>query len=186
MWFDLVRYRPVTMTEAELIGLTFAEVYQTQAPRVYAYCLSQVGNPVDAEDLAADVFAAAFAAYSRVRPSSSGVQPWLIRIAHNACVDHLRRTRRRAFASWFTNGRNPEPASPIDVERDAVLRDELRFVLSRMCRLRRRDQLLVGLRVAADLSYAEIGEVLGISEHAATMGVRRALERLRHLCEEAA
>jgi hypothetical protein len=42
-----------------------------------------------------------------------------------------------------------------------------------------RDRVLVGLRVAGDLSYAEIGAVIGASEHAAMTATRRAVQRLR-------
>jgi RNA polymerase sigma-70 factor, ECF subfamily len=172
------------VTDANLRMATFAEVYRAHVVRVYAYCLSQVRNPADAEEIAAEVFASAFAAYDRVRPNSDGVQAWLIRIAHNAVIDHLRRTRRHSVVGLFSAGGFHELASDVDVERETLAREELRFVVARMRRLKQRDRLMVGLRVAADLSYAEIGALLDISEHAATMGVHRALQRLRRLCGE--
>jgi DNA-directed RNA polymerase specialized sigma24 family protein len=67
------------------------------------------------------------------------------------------------------------------VEGQALLREELRHTLGVMRRLSARDRVLVGLRLAADLPYAEIGSVLGISEHTATVATRRAIQRLRAL-----
>jgi RNA polymerase sigma-70 factor (ECF subfamily) len=50
--------------------------------------------------------------------------------------------------------------------------------------LRRRERELIGLRVAADLSYRDIGAILGISEDAAKVATHRALTRLRAHLEE--
>jgi RNA polymerase sigma-70 factor (ECF subfamily) len=164
--------------------LPFEDLYRRYAPPVYRFCLSQVRDPSDAEDLAADVFAAAFVAYERTRPDVDRVLPWLLRIARNGAIDHHRRqaTRRLTTARWFQRN-GPHESSPADVEREVTLRSELREVLDRCQRLKARDRTLIGLRVAADLSFQEVGEVLGISEHAATMATKRALRRLRELYE---
>jgi len=157
----------------------FDEVYRTHATRVYRYCLSQVGNPIDAEDLTAEVFASAFAAYPAARLADGVVLPWLLRIARNEVIDHRRRrTRRSALLTRFFGG-GSEVDHAVDVESEVVLRDELRQVLAAMGQLSERDRALIGLRLAAGLPYAEIGEVVGISEHAATVATQRALQRLR-------
>jgi RNA polymerase sigma factor (sigma-70 family) len=68
------------------------------------------------------------------------------------------------------------------VEGEVVLRDEVRRALAAMTHLSDKDRTVIGLRIAAGLPYAEVGAVLGISEHAATMACKRALARLqRHL-----
>lgn len=162
----------------------FDEVYRRCAQPVYRFCLSQVRDPTDAEDLAADTFAAAFTAYERTRPDADGVLPWLLRIARNGAVDHHRRqSRRSALLDRFrrTGGRD---VAPTDVEREIVVRAELRELLARCQRLSVKDRTLIGLRVAADLTYQEIGAVMGMSEHAATVAAGRALGRLRDLYRE--
>jgi RNA polymerase sigma-70 factor, ECF subfamily len=127
------------------------------------------------------VFVSALAAYERTRPDAADVQRWLLRIARNEIIDRDRRRRRRSLllARFFSGGSDVDHTA--DVEAAVVLRDELRRVLDVMKRLSARDRLLVGLRLAADLPYAEIGEVLGMSEHTATVATRRALHRLRTL-----
>src|SRR4051794_36513349 len=52
---------------SEVTPPAFEQVYRDHATRIYRYCLSQLGNASDAEDLAAEVFAAAFAAYLNAR-----------------------------------------------------------------------------------------------------------------------
>ena len=56
------------MSQDEPWLVPFDEVYRQLAGPVYRFCLSQVGEPAAAEDVAAQAFASAFAAYQRVRP----------------------------------------------------------------------------------------------------------------------
>jgi len=161
----------------------FEEVYQSNAARVYRYCLSQVSDRSDAEDLAADVFAAAYRAYPSADLPAGTVLPWLLRIARNAIIDHRRKhTRRSALVSRFF-GASSEADPAVDVVGEVVLRDEVRQAIGAMRHLSDKDRTVIGLRVAAGLPYAEVGAVLGISEHAATMATTRALTRLRRHLE---
>ncbi len=161
--------------------LDFAEVYRRHADSVYRFCLSQLRDPAAAEDVAADVFAAAFAAFANVYPTDDGVRPWLFRIARNATIDHRRRTGTRFRLLGALRGRGNYS---VDVESAAAIRQQLRDVLDAVGRLRERDRQLIGLRVAAGLSYAQIGEVMGIKENAARMATQRAVVKVRSVLEK--
>ena len=162
--------------------LPFEEVYRSYADSVFAFCWSQTGHHSDAEDLAADVFASAFAAYLSTRPDPEKLRAWLMRIARNAVIDYYRKNGRRSaiVARFFSR---PEDVAEANVELEVVQRDEAAYVVRQMARLRERERLLIGLRITSDLSYAEIAAVVGMTEHAATMATRRALDRLQALCE---
>jgi RNA polymerase sigma-70 factor (ECF subfamily) len=163
--------------EDEVTQLPFERVYERHAGPVYRFCLSQTDNATLAEDVAADTFAAALAAYERVRPEEAGLRPWLFRIARNEAIDHRRRmgsARRFLDRQWF----RPEPEH---VEDAALLRAELREVIAAMSRLSSRDRQLLGLRLAAGLTFAEIGTVTGMQEATARVATHRALKRLRSL-----
>jgi RNA polymerase sigma-70 factor (ECF subfamily) len=162
----------------------FEQVYRDHAPRVFRYCLSQVSNRGDAEDLAADVFAAAFHAFATVELTPGAELAWLLRIARNAVIDHRRKhTRRSALLTRFFGGET-EADPKANVEGEVVLRDEVRRALTAMTHLSDKDRMVIGLRIAAGLPYAEVATVLGVSEHAATMACKRALARLqRHMGE---
>jgi len=164
------------LAEVRPAPLDFAEVYSRYADSVYRFCLSQLRDPAVAEDVAADVFASAFAAY-RAAPIDPGVlRPWLFRIARNAAIDNRRRTHSRFR---MLDALRADRRFSQDVEGAVVIREELRTVLAAIAKLRRRQRELVGLRVAAGLTYAQIGEVLGMSENAARMGVQRAIAKVR-------
>jgi len=149
------------------------------AAPVYRFCLSQVRDPVEAEDVAAEVFVAGFAAFERTRPAPADVRPWLLRIARNEIIDRVRRRQRRSalLARFFVRRSEADPTA--DVESAAVVSDELRRAIEVIKALPDRDRTLVGLRLAADLPYGEIAAVLGMSEHAATVATHRALQKLR-------
>jgi RNA polymerase sigma factor (sigma-70 family) len=155
-------------------ALSFEDVYVRYADPVYRFCLSQVREPAAAEDVAADVFASAFAAYP-AKLGEGDVRPWLFRIARNAVIDRQRHAR--VHARWMRTHRVDPNRN--DVERTAEIRQTLRAVLAAVGRLDSRDRLLVGLRIAAGLPYAEIGAVLQMNENAARMATHRALERVR-------
>ena len=154
----------------------FEIVYRVHVDAVYRFCLSQVRNPALAEDLAADTFTSAYAAYPRVQPASNVVRPWLFRIARNQTIDHGRRFRRGLRAIGVLQAR---PAEARSVENAAQQRDDLRRVVAAITTLRPRDRVLVGLRVASALPFSEIAEIVGISEVAARAATHRALERVR-------
>jgi RNA polymerase sigma factor (sigma-70 family) len=161
----------------------FDEVYRDHADSVYRFCVSQLRDPDTAEDVTGDVFAAAFAAYGRVRPDPDGVRTWLFRIARNAVIDQYRREgRRRSLIARI--GRDRE--FPDSVEESAEQRFDLRAICAALETMRERDRQLVGLRVAGGLSYAELGDVVGMREGAAKMATQRALERVRTRLREMA
>lgn len=163
---------------------SFAEAYETHAAAVYRYCLSQLGDPAAAEDVAAEAFQNAFAAWPRLREDDpDGVRRWIFRIARNAVVDSHRRRRRRALLLGRIGGNGHAPTA--DVETVAALRSELREVLTAVGRLGGRDRELLGLRVAAGLSYAEIAATVGTTEQAARTATHRALVRVRAALEGA-
>ena len=165
-------------TEARAIDapLEFEEVYRRHAAPLYRYCLSQLGDPQLAEDVAADAFTAAFAAYRRVRPDPAGVRAWLFRIARNAAIDQRRRSKRSRHASALLAAGTVEGAS---VETRAELRGDLRAVITAVAALPHKERQLVGLRVAAGLPFSEVAMVMGMREAAARQATHRALAKVR-------
>jgi RNA polymerase sigma-70 factor (ECF subfamily) len=161
--------------------IPFEEVYSRWSLRVYRFCVSQVGDPAVAEDIAAETFKSAFAAYERTKPDPDGLQAWLFRIARNAVTDH-RRSQFRWLGLLGRLGSNLNHSS--DIESNAQLRDEVRDAFAALANLKKRERLLVSLRVGGELSYAEIAKVVGMSEQATGMATRRALDKLRQNAQE--
>jgi RNA polymerase sigma-70 factor, ECF subfamily len=158
----------------------FEDVYRAHLDAVFRFCLSQLRDRDAAEEVTAEVFSAALTAYARVQPDE-GVLTWLMSIARNRVVDHFRATRRRELLASFLRHRWTSSPDPSEV---AEANDDLARAGRAIAKLDQRKRLLVGLRVASQLSYAEIGEVMGISETAARVATHRALRKVRATLEE--
>ena len=156
--------------------LPFEKLYSSHVASVHRFCLSLVGEAAAAEDITHDTFIRAYAAYHRVRPVHGTERTWLISIARNLSLDHHRRHGR-----WrrLLEKQRRVVAEQRDVEGLAEDRSQLREVAAAMAGMRRRDREVIGLRVAADLTYRDVGELLGMSEPAAKVATHRALGRLR-------
>lgn len=73
----------------------FRELYQRFAPAVHRYAvIPLVHDRTLGEDLLADTFVRAMENIGRFQWQGKGVLPWLIRIAKNLCLDHLRKSGR--------------------------------------------------------------------------------------------
>lgn len=110
----------------------------------------------DAEDAAADAFLSALQAYPRLRPDSD-VRAWLVTIAHRKALDILRRQARQAVPVADV----PERAGGSE----PTLGDEELWRAVRA--LPGKQRQAVAYRYVADLAYADVAAVMGISEAAA-------------------
>jgi RNA polymerase sigma-70 factor (ECF subfamily) len=160
---------------------SFEEIYKRCQTRVYHYCLLQTHDATLAEDIAAQTFMAAYRAYDKRRPEPETVHLWLFRIARNLTHDHHRKERRSKQLLQML-GRNDDRVGSI--EASAEVNADLARVLAVMAKMKERDSRLIALRAAGDLSFREIGEIVGMSEASVTVATHRAYERFRRLNQE--
>src|SRR5690606_3165397 len=72
---------------------SFLLVYEPLRPELYRYCRYLTRSPWDAEDLAQDALARAFATLSRMGHAPPNPRAWLFRVASNLWIDRVRRER---------------------------------------------------------------------------------------------
>jgi RNA polymerase sigma factor (sigma-70 family) len=141
--------------------------------RVYAYAAYRLGDGPDAEDVTSEVFERALR-YRKSYDSSKG-EPvaWLLGIAHR-CTNAALAARRddQAHVAEAADGRN--------LEEESVRRLTLAAGLAQ---LGERDRELVALRFGADLTAAQIAEVMDAQTNAIEVALHRALARLRAILE---
>jgi RNA polymerase sigma-70 factor, ECF subfamily len=69
------------------------ELYERHAARVHAHVLRILGDENDADDVTQQVFAKLLTELDRYRPGEARFSAWVLRVAHNAAIDHVRRRR---------------------------------------------------------------------------------------------
>jgi RNA polymerase sigma-70 factor (ECF subfamily) len=169
----------------------FELLLQRHRQSVYEFVLRSVGfhNAAQAEDLTQETFLRVVKQASTYEPKSK-FTTWLFTLARNLCIDASRRRKHRKTQSL--DAQDEEGHSLLDrtadkglaVDREAVSR-ELRARLERAIDELPEDQREVFLmREAADLSFKEIAEVIGISENTVKSRMRYALEKLRVSLDE--
>jgi len=145
------------------------------ADQVLGLCRAMVRDPNMAEDLTQEVFGRAFAALAGFRGESSA-RTWLLAIARNRCIDHLRSTQRDPW-------RDDDGSEPDEHPDDAPLAPDLlarqREVQSALEGLAEGERALVVLRYRHGLDYRELALVFGLREGTVRMRLSRALGRMR-------
>ena len=134
----------------------------------------------DAEDLCQEVLLRVVRGSQFLRAPEK-FSPWLYRIANNVLRDYLRKQQTRSRES---TGADIEAVDPRDAAEDKLAAsEELDRTVGALLELPRRYREPMLLRHVDDLSYAEIGRLLSISENAVQVRIFRARKMLRHALE---
>ena len=152
----------------------FAAVYRCYVTRVYRFIFHQVNNTQDAEDLTAQVFISAWEALPNYKEKGF-FTAWIFGIARNK-VRNFHRNQHNALSL------DQKPAgSEIRTDPDKYLESEetRKHLKHLIAGLPQEKQEILSLRFAGELTYRQIGAVVGKSEGAIKMEMGRLLDRLR-------
>jgi len=149
------------------------EMYQKNAKTVYHYLLSLCHDQNLAEDLTQETFLRAYQSLERY-DGSCKLSTWLCQIGKHLYYQHLAKHKHEIPAEPAE-----KPAPKETAPEEAVLkRLELMDVLKEMQNLPDQMREVIYLRTMADLSFREIGEILGRSENWARVNFYRGKEHL--------
>ena len=152
----------------------FAELYEINFERVYAFIARRVSSRDEAQDLTADVFHRALANLQRFEWRGAPFAAWLFRIAANAVAD---RAKRNSKEREFPGG---DVAADEDIE-EVEHRAQLFRLVNQLPQDQRR---VVMMRFAEQKSIREIALELTRTEGAVKQLQFRALQNLRARCEQ--
>jgi RNA polymerase sigma-70 factor (ECF subfamily) len=151
--------------------LRFADLYEANFERVYAYVARRVRDRHLAEDITSEVFHDALANLGRFEWRGAPFAAWLFRIAAHAIADRAKRTARERGAPAAEAGDDPAPAR----ERD----EELARLYRRVRELPAEQRRVIEMRFTEEKSIREIAVELGRSEGAVKQLQFRAVQSLR-------
>jgi RNA polymerase sigma-70 factor (ECF subfamily) len=144
--------------------------------RVVTICRQLCRDRADAEDAAQEALIAIVRGLDRF-DGRAAFTTWTYRVATNACLDELRRRRRRPVP--LDIDRAPEPAAPDAGPAEQALRAEHRSELAAaMDRLPEEFRTPLVLRDVADLDYATIAEILDLPPGTVRSRIARGRARL--------
>jgi RNA polymerase sigma-70 factor (ECF subfamily) len=149
------------------------QIYRQHAQTVYKFLLAQCQNADLAEDLTQETFYQAIRSIDRF-DGSCKLSVWLCQIAKHLWYQHLRKTKRESPM--------PEqpPEVPVPSAEEGLLEQEGRLELLRQIHaLPETQREVVYLRAFGNLSFREIGDVLGKTETWARVTFYRGKEQLR-------
>lgn len=154
---------------AQIDSAQFADLYEDNFARVYAFVVRRVRDRDVAQDLTAEVFHQALRNLPRFEWRGIPFAAWLFKIAINAINDHARRAAREI------------PVLDLDPASEGSLDDvESRARLFKLVDSLPADQRrVIILRFAEQVSIAEVARQLGKSEGAIKQLQFRGLQNLR-------
>ncbi|HEV8047794.1 MAG TPA: sigma-70 family RNA polymerase sigma factor [Terriglobales bacterium] len=158
----------------------FADLYEINFERVYAFIAWRVADRDAAEDLTSEVFHKALANLRRFEWRGAPFAAWLLRIAANAIADKAQRGKKELAVD-----------DPPEIAEDASVLADLEEVerLARLFRLVEQlpedQRRVIAMRFAEEKSIHEIAERLGRTEGAVKQLQFRGLQTLRAKIEDA-
>ncbi len=165
-------------------GRAFAALYDRHEQRVYGFCARMLRTGDDAAEATQETFVRMLARLPSLEGRQLNFVAYTLTTARNVCYDMIR--ARRTVAPVAEQPERSESASarePDHVERDpermALLSDTRERVRVANAALPARQREVLALREVEQLSYDQIGELIGLNRNAVAQLISRARIGLR-------
>lgn len=142
----------------------FEQVYERYGPSLYRFCLLQMKNPADAEDLLQDVLIKRLYQAPKFK-SPEHERNWLFQVALNLCRDEWRRHRRSEL--------------PLEAAVNVPLPPAELSLLEQAAGLPEKQRTALHLYYYEGYSVQEIARLLGVTAPTVKMRLKRGREALR-------
>lgn len=139
------------------------EIYKEYSRLVYNYIKSLCGDKQLAEELTQETFYKAIRGISNFK-NECKVSIWLCQIAKNAWKDYLRKEKKAKLVSIDDDSYIESLIIEKSLESNTEDRDEIINLYKQIHKLDEKTKEVFYLRIKGELTFKEIGEILGKSE----------------------
>ena len=186
-----------SLTDKELLYLyrhkhdleAFKTLFNRYESKIYSYIYSMVHNAEVASDLFQDTFTKVINKMDENYNEEGKWIAWVMRIAHNATIDYLRRAKK--FVNISSNEEENTDffhrvvdEGALDPSQVYIQHEEKKRMYKQISRLPEEQRAVIMLRHYEELSFKEIAEITGVSINTALGRMRYALSNLRKYFEE--
>lgn len=151
----------------------WSEIVARYGKRVYNIAFHFTYRPEEAEELTQEIFLKLWQNLDRYEPSQPLVA-WMIGVSRNHCIDHYRRFRREKGAVHHGDDVLALLAGPSSPGEDFDRKERLEVLLRGIDALPDDLAEILVLRDLDDLSYQEIGTILGLPDGTVKSRLNRA------------
>lgn len=160
--FPLPRRRRTARPETPALDRQLRELIDEHAAAVYQLAFGILRDRGLAEDVVQETMIKAWRGLGDFRGDAS-TRTWILRIAHNAAIDALRRRRDATLAPEDLPETGRLPDDTTDPAARTAGRSDLATLRDALSELDQLSRSIVVLREIEGLSYQEIADTLGIS-----------------------
>lgn len=152
-------------------GKEFKQLVHRHKETIYTVCLMNAADQDEAQDLMQEALVQLWRAFGSFRGDSSE-KTWVWRICSNTCISYCRKERKNKDKIQL------EVSNFLTVDEEDS--KQIQMLHDRIHRLRPFDRV-IALLWMEDLSYEEIGEIVGISAKNVSVRLFRIKEQLRQM-----
>ncbi len=162
-----------------------ADLYDRFGRLAYSLVFSIVRDTGVAEDLVQETFLRVWNRAAGFDPDRGALGPWLLAVARNRAIDHIRSARARMDRNLFELDEHGTASYFVDMEREVLNADSARRIKAAMAKLNQNQQKVIELAYYEGLSQTEMAERLGQPLGTVKTWVRTALKHLKDELGEA-
>lgn len=157
------------------VELDFARIVKEHRSTIYTVCYMFSKNEEEVADLFQDILVNMWKGFAKFRGDSS-LKTWIYRISLNTCISADRKKRHKGETIPLSMEINLFEDSDEDIK-------QIRMLQKRISRLGLFDRAIVLLWLE-NLSYEEIGAIVGITTSNVSVRLFRIKEQLRKMSDE--
>lgn len=156
-----------------------ADLYDRFGRLVWSVIVAIVHDAAVAEDLVQETFLRVWNRVHAFEVGRGALGPWLLAIARNRAIDHLRSLSARMDRNAYELDVREHPSLFVDMEREVLNTDHARLIRKAIAKLSEKQQKVIELAYYEGLSQTEMAERMGEPLGTVKTWVRAALKHLR-------